>query len=114
MQGQVPHPKHNHHPRQGDSAIIRYRTPYTRHSCFFNSANPYRFQWASPEANEDGKVFQQKLRVTYLPAEGQVLEEEEENPQVGMTSVMTANDSVSLKLAFISYIRARHNVLIDI
>jgi len=44
--------------------------------------------WASPEANEEGKVFQQKLRVTYLPPEGQVLEEEEEN-QVGMTSVMS-------------------------
>jgi hypothetical protein len=52
-------------------------------------------QWASPEANEEGKVFQQKLRVTYLPAEGQTLEEEDENVPVGMTSVMTANDSVS-------------------
>ncbi|KAJ3516699.1 hypothetical protein NLJ89_g957 [Agrocybe chaxingu] len=50
--------------------------------------------WASPDANEEGKVFQQKLRVTYLPAEGQVLEEEEEN-QIGMTSTLTANDSVS-------------------
>ncbi|CAA7271333.1 unnamed protein product [Cyclocybe aegerita] len=50
--------------------------------------------WASPDANEEGKVFQQKLRVTYLPAEGQVLEEEEEN-QVGMTSTLTANDSIS-------------------
>ncbi|KAF9533171.1 PapD-like protein [Crepidotus variabilis] len=49
--------------------------------------------WASPETNEEGKVFQQKLRVTYLPAEGQVLEEEDENPQVGMTSVMSVNDS---------------------
>lgn len=39
--------------------------------------------------NEEGKIFQQKLRVTYLPAEGQVLEEEEEAP-----SVFHANDSV--------------------
>ncbi|KIM43402.1 hypothetical protein M413DRAFT_444230 [Hebeloma cylindrosporum] len=49
--------------------------------------------WASPEANEEGKVFQQKLRVTYLPAEGQTLEEEDENIPVGMTSMMSANDS---------------------
>jgi hypothetical protein len=52
-------------------------------------------KWASPEANEDGKVFQQKLRVTYLPAEGPPLEEEDENVQAGMMSVITANDSVS-------------------
>ncbi|EDR13679.1 uncharacterized protein LACBIDRAFT_292494 [Laccaria bicolor S238N-H82] len=35
--------------------------------------------WASPDTNEEGKVHQQKLRVTYLPPEGQVLEEEDEN-----------------------------------
>jgi len=52
-------------------------------------------QWASPEANDEGKVFQQKLRVTYLPAEGQPLEEEDENIPVGVTSMMSANDSVS-------------------
>ncbi|KAH6912907.1 PapD-like protein [Coprinopsis sp. MPI-PUGE-AT-0042] len=34
--------------------------------------------WASTDANEEGKVHQQKLRVTYLPAEGQTLEEEDE------------------------------------
>ncbi|PPQ91678.1 hypothetical protein CVT25_012891 [Psilocybe cyanescens] len=49
--------------------------------------------WASPETNEDGKIFQQKLRVTYLPAEGQTLEEEDESAAVGMTSHITANES---------------------
>ncbi|KAF8957253.1 PapD-like protein [Flammula alnicola] len=49
--------------------------------------------WASPETNEEGKVFQQKLRVTYLPAEGETLEEVDETAAAGMTSVITANDS---------------------
>ncbi|KDR82894.1 hypothetical protein GALMADRAFT_238530 [Galerina marginata CBS 339.88] len=52
--------------------------------------------WASPDTNEEGKVFQQKLRVTYLPAEGQTLEEEDEPPAVGMAPVMIANDSGDL------------------
>jgi len=59
------------------------------------SFSSFYFKWASPEANEDGRVFQQKLRVTYLPAEGPALEEEDENVPVGMMSVMSANDSVS-------------------
>ncbi|KAF9476539.1 PapD-like protein [Pholiota conissans] len=48
--------------------------------------------WASPEANEEGKVFQQKLRVTYLPAEGQTLEEEDET--AGAPSVFSGHESV--------------------
>ncbi|KAF5382597.1 hypothetical protein D9615_002909 [Tricholomella constricta] len=34
--------------------------------------------WTATDKDEEGKVHQQKLRVTYLPAEGQTLEEEEE------------------------------------
>ncbi|KAF8895325.1 PapD-like protein [Infundibulicybe gibba] len=37
--------------------------------------------WSIPEGGED-RVHQQKLRVTYLPAEGQTLEEEDEGPAV--------------------------------
>lgn len=43
-------------------------------------------------------MHQQKLRVTYLPQEGQVLEEEDEN--VGppnIASVIGGHESVSLK-----------------
>ncbi|KJA18016.1 hypothetical protein HYPSUDRAFT_70279 [Hypholoma sublateritium FD-334 SS-4] len=49
--------------------------------------------WASPEANEEGKVFQQKLRVTYLPAEGQTLEEEDEPAPVPAQSVLSNTDT---------------------
>jgi len=35
--------------------------------------------WSSPDVADEGKVHQQKLRVTYLPAEGQTLAEEDEN-----------------------------------
>lgn len=48
--------------------------------------------WSSSDANEEGKVFQQKLRVTYLPAEGQVVEEEDENNQAGMMSMMSDSE----------------------
>ena len=41
-----------------------------------------RLQWASPDTKEKGKVFHQKLRVTYLPAEGQVPREDEEDQEV--------------------------------
>jgi hypothetical protein len=42
-------------------------------------ALPVHAIWSSPDAADEGKVHQQKLRVTYLPAEGQTLEEEDEN-----------------------------------
>jgi len=42
-------------------------------------ALPVNAIWSSPDVNDEGKVHQQKLRVTYLPAEGQTLEEEDEN-----------------------------------
>ncbi len=51
--------------------------------------NLFNSQWSSSDANEEGKVFQQKLRVTYLPAEGQPLDEEDENIQAGMTSMIS-------------------------
>ncbi|KAF9468507.1 PapD-like protein [Collybia nuda] len=52
--------------------------------------------WAMPEGSEEGKVHQQKLRVTYLPAEGQTLEEEDEStiPQPpNISSFINAGDS---------------------
>jgi len=44
----------------------------------------FHLQWASPwtDTKEKGKVFHQKLRVTYLPAEGQVPGEDEEDQEV--------------------------------
>ena len=56
------------------------------------------FQWANTDSNEEGKVHQQKLRVTYLPAEGQTLEEEDEN--VGQTSILSQSDSVCSQNSF--------------
>ncbi|KAF8890011.1 hypothetical protein CPB84DRAFT_1749169 [Gymnopilus junonius] len=50
--------------------------------------------WSSPDMNEEGKVFQQKLRVTYLPAEGQIDEEDENHENVaGNKSVFDGNES---------------------
>jgi len=43
-------------------------------------ALPVHAIWSSPDVADEGKVHQQKLRVTYLPAEGQTLAEEDENP----------------------------------
>lgn len=51
------------------------------------------FQWATPEATEDARVHQQKLRVVYLPPEGQTLEEEDET-QVNMSSMLSTGESV--------------------
>lgn len=74
------------------SAILWGFSSKPRHLCSYSSLY---FKWASPEANEDRKVFQQKLRVMYLPAEGPSLEEEDKNIPSGMMSMITANDSVS-------------------
>jgi hypothetical protein len=52
--------------------------------------------WSSSDSNEEGKVFQQKLRVTYLPAEGQALDEEDENPQAGI-SLFSDNEPPSFE-----------------
>lgn len=41
-------------------------------------------------------MHQQKLRVTYLPAEGQTLEEEDESAPQNMASIISLNDSVSV------------------
>jgi hypothetical protein len=52
-------------------------------------------QWSSSDANEESKVFQQKLRVTYLPAEGQALEEEDENAKGMMSMISDGEPPVS-------------------
>ncbi|KAJ7784492.1 PapD-like protein [Mycena metata] len=44
--------------------------------------------WSSPEAGEEGKVHQQKLRVVYLPAEGQTLVEEDEEAHTNLSSMI--------------------------
>ncbi|KAF5338965.1 hypothetical protein D9611_008825 [Ephemerocybe angulata] len=49
--------------------------------------------WATTDTNEEGRVHQQKLRVTYLPAEGQTLEEEDETAHANMTSIISQSDS---------------------
>jgi len=57
-------------------------------------AMPLQDIWNSPDAGEEGKVHQQKLRVMYLPAEGQTLVEEDEEAQTNMSSMMMgAGDS---------------------
>ncbi|KAJ7459921.1 PapD-like protein [Mycena latifolia] len=57
-------------------------------------AMPVQDLLASTDTSEEGKVHQQKLRVVYLPAEGQTLVEEEEEGQTNMSSMMmSAGDS---------------------
>lgn len=76
MQGQVPYPKHPHHTREGNERSSGYRENFSASSLnlSYNS-----FQWNAPGgAGEEWKVHQQKLRVVYLPPEGQTVEEEEE------------------------------------
>lgn len=48
--------------------------------------------WASSDANEEGKVYQQKLRVAYLPAVGQALEEEDESMHANQSSMLNASE----------------------
>ncbi|KAJ7095810.1 PapD-like protein [Mycena belliarum] len=57
-------------------------------------ATPVQDLLASTDTSDEGKVHQQKLRVVYLPAEGQTLMEEEEEGQTNMSSMtMGAGDS---------------------
>ncbi|KAJ7761540.1 PapD-like protein [Mycena maculata] len=44
--------------------------------------------WTATDGGEEAKVHQQKLRVVYLPAEGQTLVEEDEEAQTNMSSMM--------------------------
>ncbi|EAU86001.2 hypothetical protein CC1G_03024 [Coprinopsis cinerea okayama7 len=48
--------------------------------------------WANTDANEEGKVYQQKLRVAYLPPEGQTLEEEDETAHANQSSFINPSD----------------------
>ena len=56
-------------------------------------------KWATPEKTEESKVHQQKLRVTYLPPDGQTLEEEDETTVHAQPSHMSTGDMVSLRCA---------------
>ncbi|KAF8229704.1 VAMP-associated protein [Tricholoma matsutake] len=49
--------------------------------------------WATPEKTEEFKVHQQKLRVTYLPGDGQTLEEEDEGIAHPQPSHMSTGDT---------------------
>ncbi|KAG5638717.1 hypothetical protein H0H81_010700 [Sphagnurus paluster] len=50
--------------------------------------------WTATDAGgEEAKVHQQKLRVTYLPAEGPPLEEEEEPQQPAQSSILQPSDN---------------------
>ncbi|KAK7048421.1 MSP domain-containing protein [Favolaschia claudopus] len=55
-------------------------------------AMPLQDIWNNPDASDDGKVHQQKLRVVYLPAEGQTLVEEDEEAH-NMSSMTGAGES---------------------
>jgi vesicle-associated membrane protein-associated protein A len=53
-------------------------------------------QWTTPEGEEPAKVHSQKVKVNYLPAEGQSLEEEDEVPhRTSMMSGIAPDDAVS-------------------
>ncbi|KAF8073760.1 PapD-like protein [Lyophyllum atratum] len=55
---------------------------------------PLQDIWSATDGSEEAKVHQQKLKVTYLPAEGQTLEEEEEpQQQPNPSSFIHPNDS---------------------
>lgn len=41
-------------------------------------------------------MYQQKLRVAYLPAEGQTLEEEDETAHANQSSILNPSDVVSV------------------
>ena len=51
-------------------------------------------QWNATDGGEEAKVHQQKLKVVYLPAEGQTLEEEDET-YANLPNVLGAGDAVS-------------------
>ncbi|KAI0061408.1 VAMP-associated protein [Artomyces pyxidatus] len=55
------------------------------------AALPLHDIWNTPEGEEAGKVHSQKIKVNYLPPEGQAVEEEEELPH--QTSIMSGDDS---------------------
>jgi len=56
-------------------------------------ALPVQDVWSNADPAEEGKIHQQKLRVVYLPAEGQTLVEEDEEAHANMSSMMAAGDS---------------------
>ncbi|KAF9013237.1 PapD-like protein [Cyathus striatus] len=49
--------------------------------------------WVAQDTNDDKQVYQQKLRVAYLPAEGQTLEEEDESGAVNQSSLYIGQDN---------------------
>jgi hypothetical protein len=59
-------------------------------------------QWNTSDAGEEAKVHQQKLRVVYLPAEGQTLEEEDEG-QANMSSMLNTSEPVSMNSLQVEY-----------
>jgi hypothetical protein len=76
VQGQVPNPKYPHHTRKGDQRPTGIRKPLFVHIVV---SFPNCLQWnAQAGAGDEWKVYQQKLRVVYLPPEGQTVEEEDE------------------------------------
>lgn len=74
VQRQVSDPEHSHHPRKGDVTPTGYRTFQNSHFCI--EVHPQALQW-NGESTED--IHSQKIRVAYLPPEGQPLLEEEED-----------------------------------
>ena len=60
-------------------------------------------QWNTPEGEEPGKVHSQKVKVNYLPPEGQPLEEEDEFPhRTSMMSGIAPDDAVSRRASSLS------------
>jgi len=57
--------------------------------------------WNVTDSGEDTKVHQQKLKVVYLPAEGQILEEEDET-QVNQSSFLAGNEAQGNQSSFLA------------
>ena len=64
-----------------------------------------KHQWSGSEAGGPDAVHQQKLKVLYLPAEGQTLVEEDENT-ANQSSILAGGDSVR---PFLLKCSAQHN-----
>lgn len=74
MQGQILDSKHSHHARQGSlTRHCEHLIPYYK-LCLI--AEP--LQWTVSEGEDPDKIKSQKIKVVYLPPDGQVVEEEDE------------------------------------
>jgi vesicle-associated membrane protein-associated protein A len=107
MQRQIFNSKHHYHPGKRYAALKRDCMLFlSLASHLFLS---YCVQWGVSEGGDDTKVHQQKLKVTYLPQEGQTLHEEDEEGQAGQ-SLFENGDSVSVTANLVFSLSSNHLV----